>query len=406
MMATATLPGLRPCAAFPEPATQRGFLPSQDPLRRLPPAFDDWEEVASQLPKLLVSDHLRPTLEQLPPFLLEALSDRRERERALTLLSCLGHAYVWRGEEPAAHVPERLAVPWYAVAAGLGLPPILTYSSYILNNYLRFHPHRATELGNLAVIQNLNGGLDEEWFVLTHVEIEHRAAPAIAVLHRCLDAADAGDAPLLEHHLATVLASLEAMCGGLLKMTEGCDPYVYYQRVRPYLNGWKGHPALAGGVIYEGVSAYGGRPQEFRGPTGAQSAVIPALDAALGIDHQENALCSYLREMRDYMPPAHRQFVASIEARVPVRPFVERCGLHTLAERYDACVAGLERFRSLHLQFAATYVFRQAQTDARNPHALGTGGTSFMTHLKQRLNQTAVQRVQSHSSNTFCPHAR
>jgi indoleamine 2,3-dioxygenase len=323
----------------------------------------------------------------------------------MTLLSCLSHAYVWRGDEPAGHLPERLAIPWYAVAASLGLPPILTYSSYALNNYMRFDPNRAIEMGNLAVVQNFTGGLDEEWFILIHVEIEHRAAPAIAMLHHCLDAADSGDAPLLDHYLATVRASVEAMCASLLKMTEWCDPYVYYQRVRPYLNGWKGHPALASGVIYEGVNAYGGVPQQFRGPTGAQSAIIPALDAMLGIGHQENALCAYLREMRTYMPMPQREFVASIESRGPVRPYVERSGLHSLAELYDACVESVERFRSLHLQFAATYVFRQAQTDTRNPHALGTGGTSFMKHLKQRLDHTALQRIQS-VSGAQCPHAR
>src|SRR5205085_7800469 len=32
---------------------ERGFLPSEDPLRRLPPAFDAWEEAAANLPKIL-----------------------------------------------------------------------------------------------------------------------------------------------------------------------------------------------------------------------------------------------------------------------------------------------------------------------------------------------------------------
>jgi indoleamine 2,3-dioxygenase len=172
-------------------------------------------------------------------------------------------------------------------------------------------------------------------------------------------------------------------------MPELCDPYVYYHRVRPYIHGWKNHPDLPQGLVYEGVEAYGNVPQQFRGETGAQSAIVPALDAMLGVDHKEDTLRVYLREMRAYMPPEHRAFIESLEARVPVRPFVRACGRSRLTELYNACLGGLEQFRSLHLEYAAAYIFRQAQTDARNPHAVGTGGTPFMQYLKKHRDETA-----------------
>src|SRR6185436_16702593 len=157
-------------------------------------------------------------------------------------------------------------------------------------------------------------------------------------------------------------------------MPERCDPYIYFHRVRPYIHGWKNHPDLPNGVIYDGVEAYGCQPQQFRGETGAQSAIVPALDAMLGVSHEEDILRTYLMEMRTYMPPAHRAFIESLEARGSVRRFVQGCGISGLTEAYNTCVAGLERFRSLHLEYAAAYIFRQAQTDRRNPHAVGTGG--------------------------------
>src|SRR5438046_808156 len=107
----------------------RGFLPTADPLDRLPDPFDAWEDAAYGLPKLLMPDHLRQRLEELPPFPLENLSEEREWRRAMSLLSYLGHAYVWCGERPATHLPARLAVPWHAVAKHLGRPPILSYAS-------------------------------------------------------------------------------------------------------------------------------------------------------------------------------------------------------------------------------------------------------------------------------------
>jgi indoleamine 2,3-dioxygenase len=306
----------------------------------------------------------------------------------MVLLSYLGHAYVWGGQKPAAILPHVLAVPWHAVAESIGRPPILSYSSYSLHNYYRFDPTREIECGNIALIQNFLGGIDEEWFVLIHVEIERRAAPALAALHACLDAAEAGDAELLETHLQEVYASVASIRATLARMPEWCDPYVYYHRVRPYIHGWKNHPDLPGGLVYEGVEAYAGQPQQFRGETGAQSAIVPSLDAALGVGHQEDMLRVYLMEMRTYMPPDQREFIQSLEVRGSVRHFVQRSEHPGLIAIYNACVEELESFRTLHLEYAAKYIFHQAQTDPKNPHAVGTGGTPFMQYLKKHRDET------------------
>jgi indoleamine 2,3-dioxygenase len=199
---------MAPSITVPELNHERGFLPLQDPLKRLPRAFDDWEELALRLPKLLVSDRVRGAIADLPPFPVAAISDSRERERAMLLLSYLGHAYVWGGPRPALILPAVLAAPWYHVAESLGRPPVLSYSSYALHNYFRFDTSREIECGNLALIQNFLGGIDEEWFILIHVEIERKAGPAMAALSACLDAADEGDAERLEGLLAQVDSSL------------------------------------------------------------------------------------------------------------------------------------------------------------------------------------------------------
>jgi indoleamine 2,3-dioxygenase len=60
---------------------------------------------------------------------------------------------------------------------------------------------------------------------------------------------------------------------------------------------------------------------------------------------------------------------------------------------YNACLASVERFRSLHLEYAASYIFRQAQTDDKNPHAVGTGGTPFMKYLQKHRDETGDHRL-------------
>jgi indoleamine 2,3-dioxygenase len=81
---------------------ERGFLPSQDPLQQLPQVFDPWESFARSLPKQLASDHVRRSIQHLPEFPLGDLHNDRERERAMVLLSYLGHAAVAGYEEGCA----------------------------------------------------------------------------------------------------------------------------------------------------------------------------------------------------------------------------------------------------------------------------------------------------------------
>ena len=380
--------------AAPELNHERGFLPVQDPLIQLPKEFDAWEALAQRLPKLLVSDQVQRRIVDLPRFPLEAINDHRERERAMLLLSYLGHAYVWGGPRPGLVLPSRLAVPWHQVAESLGRPPVLSYSSYALHNYFRFDESREIECGNLGLIQNFLGGIDEEWFILIHVEIERKAATAISCLDACINAAEAGEAEQLEVLLSQVESSLRSMHATLSRMPEWCEPFIYYHRVRPYIHGWKNHPDIPEGVIYEGVEAYGGRPQKFRGETGAQSAIVPALDAMLGVRHNEDMLSVYLQEMRTYMPPAHRAFIELLERRPPVRAFIQQAGRRALTSVFNACVDALEDFRSLHFEYAAAYIFQQAQTDPKNPHAVGTGGTPFTEYLKKHRDETGQNRLE------------
>jgi indoleamine 2,3-dioxygenase len=372
---------------------QRGFLPAADPLTILPAAFARWEGIARHLPKLLAAGRVRSELQSLPILPTSSLNAPDALERAMMLLSYFGHAYVWGDSPPADRIPAGIAVPWHAVAQQLGRPPVLSYASYALHNWRRLDPLGPIALGNIILLQNFLAGQDEEWFILVHVEIEAHAAAALAALSPAQSAAAQGRATDLESHLRTIAAALGEMNRTLSRMPERCDPYIYYNRVRPYLYGWKDQPALPDGLIYEGVADYAGQPQKFRGETGAQSSIIPALDAALGIAHRSDPLREYLSEMRDYMPPAHRRFVESIEAKPSVRDYVLAHPQPSLSEAYNLCVSLIERFRQTHLEYAASYIHRQSQRSDANPNAVGTGGTPFMPYLKKHRDESTQSLI-------------
>src|SRR5437762_4715855 len=271
----------------------RGFLPTPDPLDRLPNDFSPWEEIGRELPKLLMTGKVRNFIKDTPLLDATRLCDDRERRRAMVILSFMGHAYVWGEKETVSSIPACLALPWHQLARMLGRPPVLSYASYALDNWRRLDAQSAIELGNIALLQNFLGGQDEEWFVLIHVAIEAAAAPALGAIVAAQLAVANEDWERVADQLAVIVQAIEAMNQILLRMPERCDPYIYFNRVRPYIHGWANQPSLPSGIMYEGVEEYGGRPQKFRGETGAQSSIIPVLDAALGLTHADDRLRSY-----------------------------------------------------------------------------------------------------------------
>jgi indoleamine 2,3-dioxygenase len=365
---------------------ERGFLPSPDPLTRLPAPFAAWDELGFELPKLLAARRARSRLDRLPAPDLDELPDAA-LPRAMVLLSFFGHAYVYQSwqTEVADRLPAALARPWVTIANRLGRPPVLSYASYALDNWRRLDPAGPIALGNLALLQNFLGGIDEEWFITVHIQIEAQAAPALALLPAIQRAAASGESATVTAALRSVAEALDRMNQTLLRMPDNCDPYIYYHRVRPFIHGWQQHP-----VVYEGE--YGGAPQTFFGETGAQSTIVPCLDAVLGVRHRQDDLRAYLAEMRRYMPPRHVAFLEQLEAGPSVRDFVLSNSANALRSAYDACVAGVEAFRSTHLEYAGRYIQKQAQVGV-NSTVYGTGGTPFMRYLKKHRNETAAHRV-------------
>ena len=371
-----------------------GFLLPDDPLSRLSEPFKAWEQTGVVLPKLALSRHIRPVVEELPLFPVDRLVTLAEHERAMSLLSFLANMYVFAPDHPVATaIPRNLARAWHAIACRLGRLPMLTYASQVMYNWRRFDRQGPVEVGNLHMMLNFLGGMDEEWFVTIHVHIEAVAGRALSVLIPGQEAVSRGDSETVVRSLEAVTDTLHEMRAVLERMTERCDPNTYYHRIRPYMFGWKNNPELPDGMVYTGVEAYGGRPQQFRGETGAQSAVIYAIDGFLGIEHGYDEMRAYLMEMRDYMPVQDRHFIETVEKGASVRAFVleRRHDPQKLRIAYNAAVAALYEFRRLHIEYAAMYVLKPGQRE--NKGHVGTGGTPFTVYLKKHIDETLAHRI-------------
>jgi len=378
-----------------------GFLPDTEPLYHIDCSNADvakLKDLSLAIPKLLLTNKIRSQVDKLPSsFFSHDLSIYKEEElRSLNVqFSFLAHAYVWGDLNPSKILPACLAKPWVKISEMLGRPAVLSYASYCLDNWHKIDSDEPVSLDNVALNYNFLGGIDEDWFVTIHVCIEDKAKLAITSALNVALAFEENKAnkDLVLKELNNVKESMMEVNHIFRKMPEKCDPYIYYHRVRPYIFGWKNNPDLPEGLIYE--DCFDNQPQLFRGETGAQSSIVPTLDALFNVVHERDELREYLDEMRLYMPPGHRELIEYVEKHSKLKEFINEN--EDLKQIYDECLQEVSIFRTQHLQYAADYIHSQNTKStlfgSGGSKVRGTGGTPFMKYLKKHRDETDKSKI-------------
>ena len=360
---------------------ESGFLPNKISTL-LSNEFDDVEHIAKNLPKILANNQIEYEVLNLETEKDISNLSIDELERAMLLYSYIGHGYIWGGTSIEKVIPKNISKTWYKISQKLDRPPILSYASNALNNWKLQDVNKPFDLENIRILQNFLGGMDEDWFIMIHIAIEHEAKEMLNNLKTYyLDKNED------QSYLENALVSIKKINQIMNRMPEKCDPFIYYNRVRPYIFGWKNNPATPNGVIYEGVEEYGGTPQLFRGETGAQSSIVPALDALLGVIHSNDPLKEYLDEMRLYMPKEHRNLLNDLDQWSEDNRSNSIRGDSSIVLS-DEIVKEVHAFRNKHLEYARIYIHEQSLSNQNNSNVVGTGGTPFMKYLDKHLQET------------------
>ncbi len=444
----------------------RGFLPHTDPLQCLSGKYREWEVLSQDLSSLILARQIRHLVDKLPVISIDELTTHDQLRRAHLILCCLAHAYVWATSEPAHVIPKGVAIPLCETSDKLSLPPILSHTDIVLYNWRKLDGSGTISLDNLTTLSHISGGPDEAWFYEVTVEIEAVGAPAILATLLAQDAiqrlSDARKRSLDERggsseekeinlsqealiegpnpppssssssaaaavvttevsgqifqgelerkavvlyvidQLKIINTSISAMVTSLRKMNQGCMPFIFYHRIRPFLSGWKSNPILPDGVVYEGVK--NGERQFFYGGSAAQSPLLPFLDISMGVSHANSKSQSFLIAMRDYMLKPHREFLEQQTKVACIRSFVTgmlaehgmdldgTCSsssgdagfkgsiLDALKVHFNACIASLQQFRDAHMKIVHVYIIAQQKmlddSGANSTSSNGSGGSS------------------------------
>jgi indoleamine 2,3-dioxygenase len=352
--------------------THHGFLPHPDPLKSFlsssPLAMLD--ELGRDLPSILEDKNARGFLRsiQIPPWPDDHISPADiPRLRLYYLrLGFVASGYINQiGQAPATVLPKNIAEPFCHACKLLNRPPILSYDGYALYNWKRFDSSGPIALGNIDTIQNFVHLYDEHWFILVHVEIEAIAAEVLAAIEVGGLAVSQGDRAKLDSALEQIANSVTKQRMVLQRIPEKMDPHVYFRAFRPYIRFFEN-------VVYEGVIS---EPTSFRGETGAQSSIVPALVAFMKIPHKPSMLTNHLADMRNFMPAEHRQYLEEVSA-LPDPKLLASSG------PFNAVLEAIAQFREVHFGWADLYI-HQRVADPR-----GTGGTPYRQWLQQLIDET------------------
>ena len=319
----------------------RGFLPTQDPLDRLPSSHECWDETAAALPDLYRSLRLRRAIDVLPrlPAAAPSLPDSA-LQRAATVLGLLAHAY-HRVEpmRPVARTPDVLRAPWAEVCARLGRPaPALTYSDLIVTNWRRA-PAAALTVEHLDLLVPTVDNDEERRFYLTQVEMLARAAPLVGVAVRAQEAVLRDDPQALVDELHLAADCLDELTSVALPTIDPnplspthVDPVVWAKTVAPLAV-----PVEPGGP----------------GPSGTSSPLFHLMDVLLGRSRHDSQLGDEAQRLQASSPQHWRAFLSAV-GEVPVPAYALERGepravaaLREVLDRYagDGGLLGRHRLK-------------------------------------------------------------
>jgi len=388
----------------------RGFLPCQDPLLVLPPVSIlniRLNDIAKDLPVLLSEKKLRLAIDALNTEYPSAVitleeGDSQQKNVAILVLLMLAQAYVWESfSQPANKIPAVLAKNLYAICQQDQRFPTLTYTDYILHNWQLKNINDPISLENIEPIYTFTGTDDEAWFIKVHVVIEAVCGKALSSARKIYSLAEQllvknRYSPEFDQEkiflmlLNDISGSLQEATLVLDRMTEYCRPDYFWNILRLYLNGWEKVNVLDQiGVSFDDVPTKDKVPvHKYRGASGAQSSIIPALDATLGIKHEIDGMFQTLLMFKHYMPIEHQIFIG-ILSRSKVRQVIKLSESLELRYAWEHAINQIKLFRQAHMKLISQYIYQAAGQQGINASEItGTGGTKIDDYLSARKKST------------------
>ncbi|XP_048242559.1 myoglobin-like isoform X2 [Haliotis rufescens] len=335
-----------------------GFV-LEDPLTRLPPYFDPWNNVALRYTELVSTKTMREEVLKLPVLDVDRLCGMKEERLAHLQLTAMTSGYLWQNglHDVPKVLPKCLAVPLHGMFEKQGFQPVITYADLYLSNTILKDPNEPAVIENFAAIIDMMGGSEWLWFFAVGIRVEQDFAEAMQAFQDVLDGTDENDAEKIARSLDVISDAVHNMQNTMKRFHENLTVEGFFPKMTTFFGGY-GELALHDGLIFEGVKQ---EPIKAKGANAGQSPVMKALDALLGIEHEEKRQ-AYTEEIITYMVPNHGRLMRDLRQRPKqLKAVVESSSNADLKQAYNNLVQTILKFRSYHVQIVTKYVIQGAK---------------------------------------------
>lgn len=391
--------------------SSNGFLPKKckknfpEPMKQYQQLVDNMHNVTDfrSFTDSVFKDENTEILSKEDDFSKFSLEENKFIYSAMAIII---NKYIWCNGvgDYAKSIPYFLGMPYYNVCKNIGILPVLTHSAVDLFNWSFVNTNKDWDyeptneekkekkckiaFKNVMVNYSLSDTIDEHWFYLIMIAIEFIGAKMINTINCINISIEKKNINHLEFLLNDLSKQIEKSTDTVKKMYEHCNPDIFFNLIRIYLQGYDTKYFPDGLKVEDSDITI----LNYRGGSAAQSSLIQCLDVLL---HSDEIGCEFskkfLSEMLEYMPKKHKNYIMhlkKVKEELNLHDYVIETNDKKLIESYNKSLQQLKLFRGAHFQLVVDYVFQFTGI-----HAKGTGGTKAKDFLSDLIVSTKKQTV-------------
>lgn len=315
-------------------------------------------------------------------------------------------------------IPSEISSRLLFLANHLQREPTTGYASLVLDNCVRQEQLDIDSYENYEIQRTVTSFTEdiahraEKGFYASHCAVEYAFGQAIENLLKIGNIND--NSNKLTNHLRQLAYNIRKAIPVLKQMRHFFNSEHFFKYLRPYIkcgnigdNGivFEGDNTCANILLPNGTTRnipFGTPIYGFRGPTGAQTSSLSAIDSALQITTSISTdpnLELTMKEFRQYHPIEHyklNDMLGNIKLRERVLQFND----HMLTDAYNDAVTAVAEFRFAHVDHVMTYIFKSIP-HVHAKYVTGTGNTPIATYLCKSAVGTLMSRIVENASTNL-----
>lgn len=339
-----------------------GFMPKEEPLRKMPIAFKIWDTVCEQTPELIKNLNFRDVIKNLPVLIPDEQNlEEKYLSRASMLLGFFAHAYANCAGELLSQkdVPDSIMIPWKTISRRLHRPePFLSYFDLIAYNWkFKDETNKTKSLENMDLLYPIFNCDEESNLYLIQTEMMVNASPMVQAVAQAHQATLKND-----HHLLG--NSLQIMINCLKHITNvSFAKLSYNKRSKNYMDP----------VVFTKTMMSFAVPikEDMPGPSGTSFPYAHLTDIFIGRKKYDEGISKEALRIRNLYPPHVKDFLNAV-SKISVEDYILKSNCTELKKLYTALVdaySGENGFLNIHRK--RVYSFIQTSFKVGRPQTIG-----------------------------------